>query len=747
MRKSWQLALVAAVVALPAWAQDSVSKNLGGLPGDALWPWNTTHQCAPYVVDLTPFTGSWGTEFGIAPLVKASKSDTAAIPPPNKEYFNGQLSAQGISRIQARNVPYAVPTYKLWADTPGQGAHPTQNNPPGTISPTGNSNQFGVTFAEFGRTDNLQDYNGIIGAVVNYDATNPMRLYVKRVMAATNGAAPAENRAQFGIGAVDEQGNVMLRADGSGATGPNALTGDNIFSVGALARQCGLVNYIDNAGQVDAASGAWIVQHNATIHNTPNIGPKAVFGTPYFLGTNFNKEYGYGPTNPPTYTTAHRPGTTDHRGGVAYMTKNVPCVAGTHGTAAVLSKSTAGGGGPTDSFSVWGLNANGSVSGTLLLTKPTTQITDPTTGKRTYATTEFDHYHSQVAYRGGNAPLALNVDQQGRLLAAGVLYDTSGGTIPENPFNDIVAARVTCGTPNTIQWSLVAYATDENYTLNSGKPILNGHGGAAIGRLALMYEVTGGAPLGPSLSAPMIDSAGNIWFVSAMKWFGPDGSEGTPDDDYDSALIRAVYNPTTVGWELELVAELGMVFSGQNSGLPWAINFMGVADADSVSSGTAWSGNISETGHLGVNPTPDVPTWAPTTLGGLVINCSIVYDVNGDGVYNDPTSSYYDPTKPADEAYNALLYIGARLPGIPPACVGDLNCDGMIDFGDINPFVLYLSNFAAWQGAFLGCNPENGDINCDGTYGQGAFGDINPFVTIMTQCSGGCTCPGPNPCP
>jgi hypothetical protein len=64
--------------------------------------------------------------------------------------------------------------------------------------------------------------------------------------------------------------------------------------------------------------------------------------------------------------------------------------------------------------------------------------------------------------------------------------------------------------------------------------------------------------------------------------------------------------------------------------------------------------------------------------------------------------------------------------------VGDLNCDGAVDFGDINPFVLYLSNFATWQSAFPACPAENGDINGDGTYGQGSFGDINPFVALLS---------------
>ena len=54
-----------------------------------------------------------------------------------------------------------------------------------------------------------------------------------------------------------------------------------------------------------------------------------------------------------------------------------------------------------------------------------------------------------------------------------------------------------------------------------------------------------------------------------------------------------------------------------------------------------------------------------------------------------------------------------------------------MDFGDINPFVLYLTNFAAWQAAYPGCPPENGDINGDGLYPD--FGDINPFVALLTR--------------
>jgi subtilisin family serine protease len=72
--------------------------------------------------------------------------------------------------------------------------------------------------------------------------------------------------------------------------------------------------------------------------------------------------------------------------------------------------------------------------------------------------------------------------------------------------------------------------------------------------------------------------------------------------------------------------------------------------------------------------------------------------------------------------------------GIPDECesVGDLNCDGVVDFGDINPFVLYLSQYAVWLATYPGCDPTNGDINGDGIYGAASFGDINPFVALLS---------------
>jgi hypothetical protein len=64
-----------------------------------------------------------------------------------------------------------------------------------------------------------------------------------------------------------------------------------------------------------------------------------------------------------------------------------------------------------------------------------------------------------------------------------------------------------------------------------------------------------------------------------------------------------------------------------------------------------------------------------------------------------------------------------------PWAKGDVNCDGSVNFGDINPFVQWITDPAAWQQTYPGCPLSNGDINDNGTYG---FDDINPFVALLT---------------
>ena len=56
-----------------------------------------------------------------------------------------------------------------------------------------------------------------------------------------------------------------------------------------------------------------------------------------------------------------------------------------------------------------------------------------------------------------------------------------------------------------------------------------------------------------------------------------------------------------------------------------------------------------------------------------------------------------------------------RLAGlISTAPAGDLNCDGVLNGADIDPFFLALGNPATYATRFPNCDPLNGDINRDG---------------------------------
>ena len=67
---------------------------------------------------------------------------------------------------------------------------------------------------------------------------------------------------------------------------------------------------------------------------------------------------------------------------------------------------------------------------------------------------------------------------------------------------------------------------------------------------------------------------------------------------------------------------------------------------------------------------------------------------------------------------------------------GDLNCDGVVNFDDINPFVLALNGQAGYLAHYPNCDWRQADCNCDGAVD---FGDINPFVSCLS--SGHCGCP------
>jgi hypothetical protein len=66
----------------------------------------------------------------------------------------------------------------------------------------------------------------------------------------------------------------------------------------------------------------------------------------------------------------------------------------------------------------------------------------------------------------------------------------------------------------------------------------------------------------------------------------------------------------------------------------------------------------------------------------------------------------------------------------PDECVlhGDVNCDGSVNFFDIDPFLLALFDPSGYQVAFPGCPLANADCNSDSGVN---FFDIDPFLTCL----------------
>ncbi len=73
-------------------------------------------------------------------------------------------------------------------------------------------------------------------------------------------------------------------------------------------------------------------------------------------------------------------------------------------------------------------------------------------------------------------------------------------------------------------------------------------------------------------------------------------------------------------------------------------------------------------------------------------------------------------------------------PCAPAVCRGDCNCDGQINWRDIDYFVAAMSGEAAWHDMFLPgiptCSYSNNDVNEDGIVN---WRDIDPFLAVMGE--------------
>ncbi len=722
------IAILASAAGL-AIAQDSVSRNANGgsgLPGDALPAWGSINQRQPYVVDLVPFETASGVVFGLGPVGKSSRITS--------NRFSAINGTSVISADQRQDVNISALSFGRWTQ-PGGGVNISENNTalvtgvPGPSSAT----VLGLAWLDFEDTlagTTAVFSNQIVGAQVAFDPQQPARMFVTRVVAAANAtSATATDTSQLGVGAVDASGNLAFRADsfGSAAT-TNVLLGDNYFRTRLDLRSTSN-NIISQSGASDGASTTRVLNAANVLHATPGLIPASLAGRSVIVGLDFagnlRSETSVGVLSS---SALHRPGTLDHRGPIGVYARPVLPAGTPVATGVALTRSTTGGG-RVDSFSLFGLDANGTVTQARTISLPASlsDACDPFSWN--IAGSALRGYDSQVSFRGGNGPAAVGLDGQGRALVAGVAY--SGSTPdPINPYNAIVVARFDPASPTSpVSWTLAAWVDPAG---SSGKPIFGDYGvdgtpgtfdagegdgtidSTPIGRLAAITETVLGST-GPSISSPAFDAAGNIYFVATTSLNRRQGQ--TTVQDRVASLVRAVYDPANFCYQLDLVARVGQTFAGQNSGRNYRIAELHVADADSVSSAAIWSGSSTTRGWNNAD-TSTLDAAAPQHLGGLVISARLEYDADNDGDFEDP-ALFGGNASSVDEAYNAVLLLAniTPLPPAGPGCDYDFNQDENVDLLDAQQmaqvFVGTLTPGAGWLDGDI-----NGDENADLTDAQ-----------------------------
>jgi hypothetical protein len=105
-------------------------------------------------------------------------------------------------------------------------------------------------------------------------------------------------------------------------------------------------------------------------------------------------------------------------------------------------------------------------------------------------------------------------------------------------------------------------------------------------------------------------------------------------------------------------------------------------------------------------------------------------------IYNGGHTGQFSPLNlpalPADREWQVSYLAGMlQLDVVEPQLEnpGDLNCDGDVNFDDIDPFVLALSGEAAYNAQYPDCNWMNADCNQDGSVD---FDDIDAFVGLLS---------------
>ncbi len=198
------------------------------------------------------------------------------------------------------------------------------------------------------------------------------------------------------------------------------------------------------------------------------------------------------------------------------------------------------------------------------------------------------------------------------------------------------------------------------------------------------------------------------------------------------------YLPETV--QLRIVGNAGQPIDGASIKVYQKCERPGLGEV--ITTQIKAQGVTDENGLWTIPNVPLDPDFAPQTYAGDLLrdnpfgyiavtgtNGILHFEIEYDG---DITYEWLEITDVNNAYWNGqttLAIFERQIPVDYEPVVGDLNCDGAVNNGDIDPFVLAITDPAQYQADWPNCDIMLADINGDGFANNG---DIDAFVALLS---------------
>lgn len=298
-------------------------------------------------------------------------------------------------------------------------------------------------------------------------------------------------------------------------------------------------------------------------------------------------------------------------------------------------------------------------------------------------------------------PVQLTYPNGGETLTTGVPATVSWNGSPSGQFH--VQYSSNYGATGTVSDGFENGTLDPAYTTGGNLPwyVTTGttHSGTYAARAGAITHsqstwMTRTASAGPLSFWYRVSSEANYdWFTFYVDGVQKVHRSGTVAwTQYTQTLGAGTH---TLKWEY-----------AKDSGVSYGSDTVWIDDLSLTTDATTWTDIIALT-----PPGAASTSWTPTTPSSTnKVRVRTYYGAGAYGAFDESDAVFTVIQGPQYEK-------------------GDTNCDLAVDFADINPFVLALTDPAGYAEAFPACPVLNADINEDGEVG---FGDINPFVALLT---------------